>query len=229
LGELIFVVIYIKRSTFTRNMRTRYKILLIAFLLGVLAFIGLAVYGKRIYRYFYPRPEVPCCVKSPNAACCVSDTLTTEGKQYVFQYLGFDADRFMRLGDSLLTSIVHVPIHLTCNISWRTQNEGTKYIFEFDPGKGNRILQFSLSISLYHGVDGMEQDFKELQRGGQKDTGLTYGNDDIWKTNNKIIWLSVGCAYASFNQKVIRQFVLETVDMGTLTGGIVCICGDNCD
>ncbi len=210
-------------------MQRKYKLLLAALILGAIALLGIDKFGKKIYRYFYPRPPVPCCVKSPNAPCCVKDTLTAEGEQFALQYLGFDVHRFMQLSNSLLTTIEHTPIHLTCNPSRRRKTKGTEYNFNFDLGKGHRILNFSLSISLYYDADGMEEDFKTLRQNGQKDMGLTYGNDDIWKVGNRIIWLHLGCPYASFNREAIIRFVRESTEMKVVTGGITCTCGGSCD
>jgi len=160
----------------------------------------------------------------------------------------FKVKNFTRLTDSLLTSIVGQSIHFACTTDVVT-SKGSNFFsplfsagkaeikrYSFDPGKGNKTLQFWVVEATYQSASETDKVFEKLrmQATGTKTNdavpaGLTYANDYVIKTEKKIFWLNTGCALAYSNHNKIKQFMLQSLQAGKITDSIDCRCGMNPD
>jgi hypothetical protein len=165
----------------------------------------------------------------------------------VNQNLNFDALKFVSLSDSLLTKIKGQPIVLKFKIDTIKSDKTDKTSFynslfstdkclvkrySFDPGKGNRELRFWLVEASYQDSISISQAFEELHnQSGKVDIkndfhpGLTYTNDYVIKSSNKIYWLNSGCIYSFKNHLKLKQNMLRSVDLIKIQDSILCRCG----
>ena len=163
------------------------------------------------------------------------------------QKLNFDVEKFVKLTDSLLTSIQGKPIGLTTKIdtirsdkidgksfysSLFTSENSLVKRYSFDPGKSSRELRFWFLEATYHDTISTNKVFEELHRisgtvDGENDylPGLTYTNDYVIKSSTKIYWLNTGCPYSFSNHQKIRQFILQSLPAVYINDSIWCKCG----
>lgn len=165
----------------------------------------------------------------------------------IYQKTDFDALKFVTLTDSFLTKIQGRPIGLTSKIDTITAGKMCKRSFysslfssdntlikrfSFEPGKGGRELQIWFVEATYQDIISTDKAFKELHRqsgkvDGENDyyPGLTYTNDYVIKSYNKIYWLNSGCSYAFFNHQKLKQFMLQSLPINNIQDSIWCKCG----
>lgn len=147
----------------------------------------------------------------------------------------FDIKHFIALTDSLLTSIEVKRIQLNVTVDSTSTKAYHKRRFNFDPGKGNRILRLWIEITTYNNKNDLDKDFKKLQKDGSSESeedmipGLTYTNDYVMKTNKHIVWLNTGCVYAFFNHQKVQQNLLKSLNTGPIADSIICQCGGRCN
>ena len=168
-------------------------------------------------------------------------------KKEVNQNLNFDVLKFVSLSDSLLTKIKDKPIGLIFKIDTIKSDKKDKASFynslfstdkcvvkkySFDPGKGNRELRFWLVEASYPDSISINKAFEELHnQSGKVDTnndshpGLTYTNDYVIKSSNKIYWINSGCIYSFKNHLKLKQNMLKSLDMNKIQDSILCRCG----
>ena len=159
----------------------------------------------------------------------------------------FDVVKFISLTDSLLTKIQGRPIGLTVKIDTITADKTDKRSFysslfssdnclitrySFDPGKGSRELRIWFVEATYPDTISTNKAFEALHRqsgkvDGENDylPGLTYTNDYVIKSYNKIYWLNSGCPYAFSNHQKLIQFMLQSLQVENIQDSIWCKCG----
>jgi hypothetical protein len=165
----------------------------------------------------------------------------------VHQKPDFDVVKFVALTDSLLTKIQGKPIGLTYEIDTIRSEKTDKRSFysslfstdnclikrySFDPGKGSRELRIWFVEATYQDTISTNKAFEELhiQSGkvdGENDysPGLTYTNDYVIKSYNRIYWLNSGCPYAFSNHQKLKQFMLQSLQVDNIQDSIWCKCG----
>ena len=165
----------------------------------------------------------------------------------VHQKPAFDFVKFVSLTDSLLTKIQGKPIGLTVKIDTIRADKTDKRSFysslfssanclikrySFDPGKGSRELRIWFVEATYQDTISINKAFEELHRqSGKVDgkydylPGLTYTNDYVIKSYNKIYWLNSGCPYAFSNHQILKQFMLQSLQVDNIQDSIWCKCG----
>ncbi len=170
-------------------------------------------------------------------------TKTTE----VPQKPDFDVVKFVALTDSLLTKIQRKPIDLTIKIDTIRADKTDRNIFysslfssdnclikrySFYPGKGSRELRIWFVEATYQDTISTNKAFEELHRqSGKVDEkndylpGLTYTNDYVIKSYNKIYWLNSGCPYAFSNHQKLKQIMLQSLHVDNIQDSIWCKCG----
>lgn len=175
------------------------------------------------------------------------DTLSIATITDIPQKLNFDVERFVELTDSLLTSIQGKPIGLTTKIdtiraekidgksfysSLFTAENSLVKRYSFDPGKSSKELRFWFLEAKYQDINSTNKVFEELHRiSGTVDSendylpGLTYTNDYVIKSSNKIYWLNTGCPYSFSNHQKISQFILQSLPSVNIKDSIWCKCG----
>lgn len=159
----------------------------------------------------------------------------------------FEIAKFIKLSDSLLTTLQGQPIHLSCSIDTITADQSGRFFnalftsnnttakrYSFSPGKGNRKLDLWFLEVTYQDTISATKAFFELQNdayekgkrtGYDWTPGLTYSNDYVIKTDRKIYWLNTGCSYAFYNHQKIKQFILQCLQTDHITDSIYCKCG----
>jgi hypothetical protein len=165
----------------------------------------------------------------------------------VYKKPNFDVVKFVTLTDSLLTKIQGRPIGLTIKIDTISANKTDKISFysslfssdkclikrySFDPGKGSRELRIWFVEATYQDSISTNKAFEELHRqSGKVDVGndyfpgLTYTNDYVIKSYNKIYWLNSGCTYAFYNHQKLKHFMLQSLQVDNIQDSIWCKCG----
>lgn len=159
----------------------------------------------------------------------------------------FDVEKFVILTESLLTKIQGRPINLTFKIDTISSDKTDKRSFycalfpstntlikrfSFDPGKGSRELRIWFVEATYPDSISTNKAFEELHRqsgkvDGENDylPGLTYTNDYVIKSYNKIYWLNSGCPYSFANHIKLKQFMLQSLLVYNIQDSIWCKCG----
>lgn len=159
----------------------------------------------------------------------------------------FDVANFITLTDSLLTKIQGRPINLIFKIDTISFDKTDKRSFysalfpstnalikrfSFDPGKGSRELRIWFVEATYQDSISTNKAFEELHRqsgkvDGEDDysPGLTYTNDYVIKSYNKIYWLNSGCPYSFSNHQKLKQFMLQSLQVDNIQDSIWCKCG----
>lgn len=165
----------------------------------------------------------------------------------VHQEPDFDVLKFVALTDSLLTKIQGRPISVTFEVDTITADKTDKRSFykslfpstsnvikrfSFDPGKGSRELRIWFVEATYQDSISTNKAFEELHRqsgkvDGENDylPGLTYTNDYVIKSYNKIYWLNSGCPYSFANHQKLKQFMLQSLRVDNIQDSIWCKCG----
>ena len=183
-----------------------------------------------------------------------SSKISTEKDPYlsatiteIHQKPDFDVVKFATLTDSLLTKIQNKPIGLTIKIDTIRADKTEKRSFYsplftsdnclikryfFDPGKGNRELRIWFVEATYEDTISANKAFEELHKqsgkvDGEEDylPGLTYTNDYVIKSYKNIYWLNSGCPYAFSNHKILKQFMLQSLQVYNIQDSIWCKCG----
>lgn len=151
-----------------------------------------------------------------------------------FEKTVFDIHGFINLTDSLLTSIDGENIRLNFTVDSNSTTLYTKKKFDFDPGKGHKILRLWVEFYSYNDKSELEKHFKKLQKDGSDQDennivpGLTYTNDYVIKSDKYIVWLNTGCSYAYFNHQKVKQILFSSLNIGQITDSIICVCGGSC-
>ena len=163
------------------------------------------------------------------------------------QKLNFDVIKFVTLTDSLLTRIQGKPIGLTTKIDtiraektdeksfysslFASENSLVKR-YSFDPEKGSKELRIWFVEATYQDTISTNKVFEELHRiSGTVDSendylpGLTYSNDYVIKSSNKIYWLNSGCPFSFSNHQKLKQFILQSLPIVNIQDSIWCKCG----
>ena len=175
------------------------------------------------------------------------DTSTITKMTEVYQKPDFDVIKFVALTDSLLTKIQGRPIGLTIKIDTIRADKTDKRSFysslfssdnclikwySFDPGKGSRELRIWFVEAIYQDTISTNKAFEELHRqsskvDGENDywPGLTYTNDYVIKSHDKIYWLNSGCPYAFSTHQKLKQFMLQSLQFDNIQDSIWCKCG----
>ncbi len=157
----------------------------------------------------------------------------------------FDINQFINNANALLTTIKGKSIRLTFNID-SINVDANKYSplrallpsmamikkYYFDPGKGNRELRFWLVDATYSDKTTIEKAFKELNRlsgkvNGNNDftPGLTYSNDYVIRTDDKIFWLNSLCPFEFKNHQKLSKLLLKSLNINNVKDSIHCKCG----
>jgi len=159
----------------------------------------------------------------------------------------FDVSKFVTLTDSLLSKIQGRPIGLAFKIDTITADKTDKRSFynslfpsdhtlikrySFDPGKGSRELRIWFVEATYQDSISINKAFNELYRqSGKVDNendylpGLTYTNDYVIRSHNKIYWLNSGCPYSFSNHQKLTQYMLQSLQVDNIQDSIWCKCG----
>jgi hypothetical protein len=211
-------------------------------------------YKNALLSLFIGLNILSCNQNSRNQSLDNPDSLMVETKHTLFTKTSelhvkpdFDVEKFVTLTDSLLTNIQQKAINLNFKIENITSDSVMKSGFfnplfisenakikrySFDPGKDNRALRIWLVEAIYHDSISTDNVFNELQKqsgkvDGEEDflPGLTYTNDFVIKSSNKIYWLKSGCSYAFYNHKKLTEFMLQSLRVDTIQDSIWCKCG----
>ncbi len=175
------------------------------------------------------------------------DTSSVTKMEEVQKKTDFDVAKFITLTGSLLTKIHGRPINLTFKIDTISFDKidkrsfysalfpTTKTLikrFSFDPGKGSRELRIWFVEATYQDSVSTNKAFEELHRqsgkvNGEDDysPGLTYTNDYVIKSYNKIYWLNSGCPYSFSNHQKLKQIMLQSLQVDNIQDSIWCKCG----
>ena len=159
----------------------------------------------------------------------------------------FDVLKFIALTDSLLTKIQGKPISMTFKIDTITAANTDKRsfyssllpstnnlikLFSFDSGKGSRELRIWFVEATYQDTISANRAFDELHKQSGKvdgeidfSPGITYTNDYVIKSYNKIYWLNSGCSYAFSNHQKLKQIMLQSLRIDNIQDSIWCKCG----
>lgn len=176
-----------------------------------------------------------------------NDTSSVTKMNKVQNNTNFDVAKFVTLTDSLLTNIQGRPINLTFKIDTISFDETDKRSFygalfpstdtfikqfSFDPGKASRELRIWFVEASYQDSISTNKAFEELHRqsgkvDGEDDysPGLTYSNDYVIKSYNKIYWLNSGCPYSFSNHQKLKQLMLQSLQIDNIQDSIWCKCG----
>ncbi|MDI9310137.1 MAG: hypothetical protein QM535_07975 [Limnohabitans sp.] len=158
-----------------------------------------------------------------------------------------DVLKFVKLSNSLLTQIQGKPIKLTYKIDAIKAKNTSKISFyhplfisssnsikrySFNPGKDNNALQIWLLEAKYKDSISTNKVFKELHfQSGRIQSkidhypGLTYTNDYVIRSNNKIYWLNSGCAISFSNHQKLKKIMLQSLQIDKIQDSIWCKCG----
>lgn len=147
--------------------------------------------------------------------------------------LGFDLAKFTKQSDSLISELAGKPISLLVEVDSVKKDSGIVHI-SFDPGKGNRSLRFSISQYTFTDSIKLAHKFDSLRLAGttlSSDTdisGLTYTNDYLCKTKNRIYWINTKCYYADFNHEKLKSFMIKSFKNEVILDSLICWCGSSC-
>lgn len=186
---------------------------------------------------------------SPDSTLVVmsKETILHKKLTEVFQKPDFNVAKFINLTDSLLTEIKGKSINLSYEIdtiivdktkhrSFFTshfQSDSTLIKrYSFDPGKGNRILRIWIIIATFKdsamtnlAFASLKKDAYDTEDSEDWSPGLTYTNDYVIKSENKIYWLNSGCVYAFYNHKKLKDNMLQSLQIDAIQDSIWCRCG----
>lgn len=158
----------------------------------------------------------------------------------------FLLDSFMVLLDSFCTDFAGRVIIATCNIDPVTDSdvrhaaknyvlrktEGAELIwYHFD--MGDNTMNFSIVEGRYPDNAAATSMWKEvlLQSGPPNDSlhdpapCISYGSDYVFRTGNKLFWLTTACHWSYAHHKLFRTFLHRTVYSCTIQSEIKCRCG----
>lgn len=187
---------------------------------------------------------------SLNYSCSETDKRTTSNLNYsldssthISQYdqnetnvkpeVDFDIEKFVKLTDSLLTTLKGQKINFRLLSDTVKESKLTRADYYLVPESGNKIWQFRFSIYTFSDTIKLNDTFEKIRleatdiETGDETPALSYTNDNVYKTINQIIWLNTGCHYSFRNHLKLKTFLLRTIQLSTITDSIICECGQS--
>jgi hypothetical protein len=158
----------------------------------------------------------------------------------------FNPETFKLAADSLLTEILRDQIQMTyefrkldslivssdAKTHFLTKDAIIKYHL-FEMPKGYKRFSLRIIEVVFDNVENTEKLLLLLnnigsKRGSNGFPGLTYTNDYVVRSRNKIFWINSSCSYAYFNHMKITNFMIKSISQFKDDGNFECKCGLYC-
>ena len=158
----------------------------------------------------------------------------------------FDVEKFKKRADSLLSKILQVKINSKYKVktvslltdqspTFQSMIKDSSFIKQhiFDTGKGYKRFSLFVIEAKYKNESDTDSVFLNLKQMGAKNgtssiPGLTYTNDFLTRSKNKIYWINSSCSYAYFNHEKLKELMLQSITNLKEKDSIRCRCGVYC-
>lgn len=180
----------------------------------------------------------------------LKDTLSINEERITSGETDLDIDKFIVQTEEFLSIIERRQVILSCTPDTLRALDKRSYYdelfslsgglikrFTFEPSKNSSLLKILYLEATYNECNTASIAFEALRRqangaDGEDDylPGLTYTNDYVIKSKNKIYWLNTGCAFSFSNHKKLASLMLQSLNVINIQDSIWCKCGDvNCN